>query len=310
MSQQRVQGVSQFRQFKPGNMIRVDLTDGEVLRGVYADTKKYNSQDSRVNWIKEGQYMIIYDVANKKPELVNILQYCRWKGVHIETVGGTRLPKSLSEYLRAYYKNYEKHQAIHKQVIAQLAKAEQHEEKMKEVSEKGIDKKTHEELAHELFKQNPFGIISQLFTEGPWYVSSDESKSQINLEKVFKSEGSGADIGASTYLEYDDSRFIDEEPDPDKVLELIQRVHPNASKYDYLYLVKKYRTMVEFSPTFYKAELRDGKGDRFMTSLYITITFKNIKKVTIPQVNALIKDLTDFTKDAMYESTRRNNYFW
>lgn len=311
----KVQGVSKFREYKPGNMIKVQTTDKREFKGVYVGTVLYTVNKIRPEG--RGFYLVVYDINVHKAKVINILEYCQQKHVHIENVGGTRLVKELSSYLRKYYRDLEQYQELLRQKLEVDKKAEQSRTKLEKLALKGVsmDANTSKRLKEEMYQQDPFSRVKATIktdTVG-FSVQGGGREDQLFLHHYYSGvQTDGASIGASTYLEYDDVRFVDEEPKPEKIVQhLRDNGYPGADLELYKKLVKKYAKIVEITGDFFMAELREGKGDRFTIYIMFYLEFKDPSRLKVEQLDQLAKDLkTLYDKNTKYNEPRRRGFYW
>lgn len=125
------------------------------------------------------------------------------------------------------------------------------------------------------------------------YMSVDRLNGRYMLELDSKFETEGGNIGASTYLEYDDTRFVDDEPTQKAILNYLRRVThlPGNSEEWYQSVVKKYSKWFKFNDEFLTAYLRDGKGDRFRLCVDLRFELTGKAKLTPKVVETFINDL-------------------
>lgn len=310
----KVQGVSKFRDYKPGNMIKVQTTDKREFKGVYVGTVFYTVNKIRPEG--RGFYLVVYDITVHKAKVINILEYCQEKHVHIENVGGTRLVKELSEYLRKYYRDLEQYQELLRQKLEVDKKAELSRTKLEKLALKGVsmDAATSKRLKEEMYQQDPFSRIkATIKTENVGFSVQEGGNDVLFLHHYYSDvQTDGATIGASTYLEYDDVRFVDEEPKPEKIVQhLRDSGYPGADLELYKKIVKKYAKIVEITGDFFMAGLREGKGDRFTISIMFYLEFKDPRRLKVEQLDQLAKDLkTLYDKVTKYNEPRRRGFYW
>lgn len=289
-----VRGVSLFREFKTSNIIKVELSNGEQLKGVYYGQVIYEATTYVRNQVKKGQFMVVYDIMNRVAQMVDVLGYCKGKDVYIKGVSATRLPKTLSDYLRGYYKIYVKYQDTQKQTLEFMHKKTRQEEELRGFGSQGLDDNTHQTMAKELSKQDPKKYIQTILNESvsggnlSYSTHNDDYSFLYYYDGV---QGNSYDVGATTYLEYDDTRMIDTLPQPSKIEALIRRSYPRVTSQYYLDFVNKYKKYIDFSKDCFDAELRSDKGDRFTVYFTFTAKFKQPSKVKAELLDRFVKDL-------------------
>ena len=310
----KVKGVSKFREYNPGNMVKVQTSDKREFKGVYVGTVYYNINKIRPE--DRGFYLVVYDIESHKAKVINIMEYCQRKRVNIVNVGGTRLVKELSEYLRKYYRDLVQYQELIKQKIEIEKRARDSRDNLEKLAVKGvnIDAETSKKLKEDLYKQDPFSRVKEMI-KGDTVGFNVEVRGENKLyvyHTYYDVETDGATIGASTYLEYDDSRFVEDAPQSDKVAKYLRDSgYQGADLSLYKKLIKKYAKISEIKGEFFGADLREGKGDRFTMYTGFYIQFKDPSRLKVEQLEQLANDLkTIYDKVTKYNAPRRRGFYW
>lgn len=309
-TEQRVKGVSKFREFKPGNIIKVITTDKRELKGIYVGQTLYK-QGYKME-VHTGQYLVMYDVQNKTGTVINLIDYCLRNKTHIETVGAARLIKGLSDYLRKYYRDFTAYQELQKQAYELENKKATYLKKLNDTQRDGnnLDETVQRKLKEELFASNPITRIQDMLTTentGFNVRYEDWGKGSFTLTyDYYRVPVSSSDVGARTYLEYDDTRMEDRPADPKKVVKCLQDWGYRGAKLEHFNtLAKKYKSIADIKGEFFTAYLRDGKGDRYAIECEFSIQFPNPKKVSENQLKQLIRDLYSINKEITRNSRVR-----
>lgn len=309
-TEQRVKGVSKFREFKPGNIIKVITTDKRELKGIYVGQTLYK-QGYKME-ARTGQYLVMYDVQNKTGTVTNLIDYCLRNKTHIETVGAARLIKGLSDYLRKYYRDFTAYQELQKQAYDLENKKATYLKKLNDTQRDGnkLDETVQRKLKEELFASDPITRIQDMLTEKNTGFSvryDDWGKGSFTLTYYYYNvHVSSSDVGARTYLEYDDTRMEDRPADPKKVVKCLQDWGYRGAKLEHFNtLAKKYKSIANIKGEFFSAYLRDGKGDRYAIECEFSIQFPNPKKVSENQLKQLIRDLYAINKEITRNSRIR-----
>ena len=309
-TEQRVKGVSKFREFKPGNIIKVITTDKRELKGIYVGKTIYK-QGYRME-VHTGQYLVMYDVQNKTGTVTNLIDYCLHNKTHIETVGAARLIKGLSDYLRKYYRDFTAYQELQKQAYELENKKATYLRKLNDTQLDGnnLDETVQRKLKEKLFASDPITLIQGMLTEKNTGFSvryEDCGKGNFILTyDYYRVPVSSYDVGARTYLEYDDTRMEDRPADPKKVVNCLQDWGYLGAKLGHFNtLAKKYKSIANIKGEFFTAYLREGKGDRYNIECEFSIQFPNPKKVSENQLKQLIRDLYAINKEITRNSSIR-----
>lgn len=298
-----IKGFNQFNTFKTGQIIKVHLSNQDVYKGVYIGTHFYDVSN-KYSLVTTGQFMVYYSVINKKALVIDIFDYCRCRRLEVVSVGSTRLMKGLSDFLREYYRSYMKYQALQKQAIELRNKTVDVQKELDQFATKGIDGGTQARIQEEEFKQDPIAMVrSKLKTSKVGFDVDEYSNAFHFANRYGDVQVAGNQIGASTYLEYDDTRFVDDEPKTDKVEQVLHKYgYTGVQQSDFAKLVNKYKSVITISGPYLTADLRDGKGDRFIVCIEFKMEFKKPNKVTEQLIDALVLDL----KNLHTKSNRQN----
>ena len=309
-TEQRVKGVSKFREFKPGNIIKVITTDKRELKGIYVGQNLYKQGYKMA--IHTGQYLVMYDVQNKTGTVINLIDYCLHNKTHIETVGAARLIKGLSDYLRKYYRDFTAYQELQKQAYELENKKATYLKKLNDTQLDGnkLDETVQRKLKEELFASDPITRIQDMLTTentgfNVRYAGMGRDIFYLTYD-YYRVHVSSSDVGARTYLEYDDTRMEDRPADPKKIVQCLQGYGYLGAKLEHFNtLAKKYKSIANIKGEFFSAYLRDGKGDRYAIECEFTIQFPNPKKVSEKQLKQLISDLYAINKEITRNSRVR-----
>ena len=313
MAKKTVRGVTKFREFNTGNVIKVTLTNGQDLRGLYAGDVVYKAESFRRNRVTKGRFMVIYNIKERKPEVIDVLQHCQLQKTHIQEVGSTRLKKELSDYLRAYHKEYEKYQKQQKQVVEALEKSEATKGKLQEVESGKLPEELQKVLEEEYYQQNPKEHIKDKILRGSGFSGYEQREGVYHLSSylVEAEYVQAEDLGASTFLEYDDTRHVDKGVDQ-KTAEryLNNNGYRKISIEQYKKLGNKYKKFVTFSDTFLDMDLSDKGGGRVFPTVSFRIEIKDMNKLKLNELDNLVNDLKILYKQVTYFQEVRRRGFW
>ena len=313
MSKTTVRGVTKFREFNSGNVIKVTLTNNQELRGLYVGDVVYKAESFRRDRVTKGHFMIIYNVKERKPEVINVLQHCQLQKTHIQEVGSTRLKKELSDYLRAYHKEYEKYQKQQKLAVEAIEKSEDSEGKLQEVVSGKLPKELQKAIEEDYYQQNPKEHIKDKILRDSGFSGYEQQEGIYHLSSYLDNVRyvQAEDLGASTYLEYDDTRHVDSGVDQ-KTAEryLNNNGYRRLSIEQYKKLVSKYKKIATFSDTFLDMDLSDKGGGRVYPTVSFRIEIKDMNKVKLEQINSLVNDLKKLYKQVTDFQEVRRRGFW
>lgn len=308
-----VRGVTKFREFNSGNVIKVTLTNKQELRGLYAGDVVYKAGSFRRNRVTKGRFMVIYNIKERKPEVIDVLQHCQLQKTHIQEVGSTRLKKELSDYLRAYHKEYEKYQKQQKQVVEAIEKSEVTEGKLKEVESGKLPEELQKVIEEEYYQQNPKEHIKGKILSDSGFGGYEQREGLYHLKYYLDGVQyvQAEDLGASTFLEYDDTRHVDTGVDQ-KTAEryLNNNGYRRLSIEQYKKLASKYKKIATFSDTFLDMDLSDKGGGRVYPTVSFSIEIKGMSKVKLEQINSLVNDLKILYKQVTDFQEVRKRGFW
>ena len=314
MAKTKVRGVTKFNEFKSGNVIRVTLTNGQELRGLYAGDVAYRAGTYRpYERVKKGQYIIIYDVKERKPVIIDVLEHCQRHNTHIQEVGSSRLKKELSDFLRAYHREYVKYQEQQKQAVDAITKSDVYQSKLKEAESGGIPEDLQKTLEQDYYQQNPKEQIKDKILRGSGFSGYEQREGLYNLSSYLDKAQyvQAEDLGASTFLEYDDTRHVDSGVDQ-KTAEryLNNNGYRKISLEQYKKIGNKYKKFATFSDTFLDMDLSDKGGGRVYPTVSFSIEIKDMNKVKLEQINSLINDINKLYKQVTYFQEVRRRGFW
>lgn len=313
MAKTKVRGVTKFREFDSGNVIRVTLTNNQELRGLYAGDVAYRAGTYRPNErVQKGQYIIIYDVKERKPVIIDVLEHCQRHNTHIQEVGSSRLKKELSDFLRAYHREYVKYQEQQKQAVDAITKSDVYQSKLEEAESGGIPEDLQKSLEQEYYKQNPKEQIKDKILRGSGFSGYEQREGVYHLTEDLRKVNFvySEDLGASTYLEYDDTRHVGSGVDQqDAERYLNSRGYSKISYDQYKKLVNKYKGIATFSEGFIGMDL--AEGDRVYPRIEIRVEIKDMNKVKLEQIDPLVKDINKLYRQVTYyQDVRRRRGFW
>lgn len=313
MAKTKVRGVTKFREFDSGNVIRVTLTNNQELRGLYAGDVAYRAGTYRPNErVKKGQYIIIYDVKERKPVIIDVLEHCQRHNTHIQEVGSSRLKKELSDFLRAYHREYVKYQEQQKQAVDAITKSDVYQSKLKEAESGGIPEDLQKTLEQDYYEQNPKEQIKDKILGGTGFSGYEQREGLYHLTKDLGKVNFvySEDLGASTYLEYDDTRHVDSGVDQQVAERYLNSKGYSKISYDqYKNLVNKHKNIATFSKGFIGMDL--AEGDRVYPRIEISVEIKDMNKVKLEQIESLVNDINKLYKQVTYfQEVRRRRGFW
>lgn len=308
-----VRGVTKFRDFKRGNVVKVVLTSKQEMKGLYAGDVKFEAQTVRMNRVQKGQYIVTYNVETKKPVVMDVIDYCRENNLHIQEVGSSRLPKALSDYLRAYHKEYDKYQMEQHKALEAIMKSEEYVDRLREAGTEQLPEAVQKELEEDYYKQNPIEYIRKQLKSvkvfevfEPYRGRNDVYEFSFDFADTY---ATGADLGTYTDLEYDDTRYLGEEPNQEITEKYLHaQGYTKTSMAEYTKLANKHKKVAKFSDRFYSAYVRDGKGDRVIAVVSFKVELKGIHKLKEKELESLVNDLNILSNQVSYR--QKTNRRW
>lgn len=266
-----------YRQFKPGNSIKVKISNGQEVKGIYLGDTLY----SRVlkNDPSRGQFLLFQKRGRKR--VIDLLTYFNTQNLTVVNVSPARLKRHESDFLRKIYKEIEQEQ---QQIQKRLENPER-------LSDEEIQKiltgvRGRKEQLIQYYKQDNTYHVGGLFY-GRAYAG------ELNID--FESEDALVMEGDVPQPEQEDIEEF-----------LVSNGYTYARIDTYRQLANKYRDIAVFDRTCFLVDEHADNNFGYMDeeiyyAVYLAIDFeiKNNYQLTRERLNEMIRDIEVFKARVM-----------
>ena len=289
MSNTKVRGLSKFKGFKPGNVIKVTLSNGDIYKGLYAGTIQYDPTYRGTQKSKIGQYVVVYNSNTREAQVIDIKDRCTHRKSDVKDVSATCLTKTLSDYLRVRLKDYTQQQNAFHKLWGKNNKNKSDEELHRQLAQDAPTinptQKVYNDL--ELLKNKGLDIRTQ-------YVESSDT---INFMHIYWGKRiNGQDLGFTLFRESDGGFYYEENPSTQQVEAHLNKTLKKVKQSHYTQLVNKYKDCVDFVGPGLGADIDYDNTKYFTTILDFRIKVTKPTKLSGSTYDQFIKDLAQFIK--------------
>lgn len=121
-----------LKELKQGNIIKVELGNGEILKGCFYGKILYKERGFG-NTIESitGNYVVVIDPVDRKPTVISLENYTGSKKTTVKGVYATRFPNAVSRYLKKYVLTLDKQQKLLLEELKLQGKRAKEDERLK-----------------------------------------------------------------------------------------------------------------------------------------------------------------------------------
>ena len=262
-----------YRQFKPGNSIKVKISNGQEFKGIYLGDTLYSSVLK--NDPSRGQFLLFQESGRER--VIDLLTYFNKQNLTVVNVSPARLIRHESDFLRKIYKDNE-----------QIQKRQESPERLSDEEIQkiltGVTGKKEQLIQY--YKQDNKYHVGGLFY-GRAY--ADELNIDFESEDALVMEGDVPQPAQEDIEEF-----------------LVSNGYPYARIDTYRQLANKYRDIAVFyRPCFLVDEHADNNYDdmdeEIYYAVYLAIDFeiKNNYQLTRERLNEMVRDIVVFKTRVM-----------
>lgn len=126
-----------LRELEQGNIIKVELGNGEILRGCFYGKKLYKAKTPMQREVSiTGNFLVVIDPVNRVPLVLELEEYRVKNKTTIKEITATRFPKEVSAYLKKYVLALARQQREMVKELQVQAQREKEDSKLRELSSK------------------------------------------------------------------------------------------------------------------------------------------------------------------------------